>query len=100
MTTDNGLSILMHVGLDTVSLHGEHYHPQVHSGDRVKAGQLLLTFDLDAIRAAGYDPITPVVLTNADDINYFMTNADGTIRAGDTLITLRSGTMETTESEE
>ena len=59
-----------------------------------------LPVDMDAIRSAGYDPITPVVLTNADDINYFMTNADGTIRAGDTLITLRSGTMETTEAEE
>ena len=96
MATDGGLEILMHVGLDTVSLHGAPYHTQVREGDHVKAGQLLLTFDLDAIRSAGYDPVTPVILTNAAE-NTYMENAQGSIRAGDTLITLRTGNHGETE---
>lgn len=96
MATDGGLEILMHVGLDTVSLHGAPYHTQVREGDHVKAGQLLLTFDLDAIRSAGYDPVTPVILTNAAEDTY-MENAQGSIRAGDTLITLRTGNHGETE---
>ena len=62
----------------------------------MKAGQLLLTFDLDAIRSAGYDPVTPVILTNAAEDTY-MENAQGSIRAGDTLITLRTGNHGETE---
>lgn len=96
MTTDGGLDILMHVGLDTISLQGAPYHMQVHEGDHVKAGQLLLTFDLDAIRTAGYDPITPVILTNAAEDTY-IENAQGRIRAGDTLITLHTGNRSETE---
>lgn len=96
MTTDGGLEILMHVGLDTVSLHGAPYHTQVREGDHVKAGQLLLTFDLDAIRSAGYDPVTPVILTNAAQ-DMYLENAQGSVRAGDTLITLRTGYHDETE---
>lgn len=96
MTTDGGLEILMHVGLDTVSLHGAPYHTQVREGDHVKAGQLLLTFDLDAIRSAGYDPVTPVILTNAVQ-DMYLENAQGSVRAGDTLITLRTGYHDETE---
>lgn len=96
MTTDGGLEILMHVGLDTVSLHGAPYHTQVREGDHVKAGQLLLTFDLDAIRSAGYDPVTPVILTNAAQ-DMYLENAQGSVRAGDTLITLRTGYPDETE---
>lgn len=96
MTTDGGLEILMHVGLDTVSLHGAPYHIQVREGDHVKAGQLLLTFDLDAIRSAGYDPVTPVILTNAAQ-DMYLENAQGSVRAGDTLITLRTGYPDETE---
>ena len=88
MTTDSGMEILLHVGLDTVALHGAPYHAQVHAGEHVKAGQLLLTFDLAAIRDAGYDPTTPVVVTNVE--NSVLDAMVGQIRAGDTILTLRS----------
>lgn len=69
MVTANGAELLMHVGLDTVQLEGKGYNPQVKSGDPVRKGQLLLKFDLDGIKAAGYDPTTPVIVTNADQFN-------------------------------
>lgn len=68
MEADNGAEILIHVGMDTVSLDGEGFVPQVKEGDRVKKGQLLLKFDMDVIKAHGLETITPVVLTNTDDL--------------------------------
>ncbi|MDR1192700.1 MAG: PTS glucose transporter subunit IIA [Peptococcaceae bacterium] len=62
--SNEGLEVLLHVGLETVALNGEYYESFVRDGDIVRAGQLLLRFDLGAIQAAGYDPVTPVVLTN------------------------------------
>lgn len=67
MTTDDGVEILIHVGLDTVMLKGEGYTSHVSTGDKVKKGDLLLTADLNAIKAAGYDVITPMVVCNTDD---------------------------------
>lgn len=60
-----GAEILIHVGLDTVKLNGEHFEAKVAQGDMVKKGQLLLEFDEAAIKAAGYDTTTPVLVTNA-----------------------------------
>lgn len=64
---ENGADILIHVGLDTVNLKGEHFTAHVAQGDKVKRGQLLLEFDAEAIKAAGYDVTTPVLVTNAAD---------------------------------
>ena len=64
---ENGADILIHVGLDTVNLKGEHFTAHVAQGDTVKRGQLLLEFDVAAIKAAGYDVTTPVLVTNAND---------------------------------
>lgn len=69
MTTANGTEILFHVGLDTVNLQGKPFTPMVKAGDSVKAGDLLLKFDIQAIKDAGLDPITPVVVTNSQDMN-------------------------------
>ena len=65
LTTEDGVELLIHVGLDTVRLNGEHFTAHVAKGDRVEAGQLLLTADLPAIAAAGYDITTPIVVTNS-----------------------------------
>ena len=65
ITAADGVELLIHVGLDTVRLNGEHFTPHVAKGDHVKAGQVLISADLDAIRAAGYDTTTPVVVTNS-----------------------------------
>ena len=61
----DGVELLIHVGMDTVKLKGEHFTAQAAQGDKVKKGQVLLTFDPAAIREAGYDTTTPVVVTNA-----------------------------------
>ncbi|AEI45180.1 PTS sugar transporter subunit IIA [Paenibacillus mucilaginosus] len=60
----SGVQVLMHIGINTVGLKGEGFHALVATGDTVKAGQTLIEFDMEAIRAAGYPLITPVVLAN------------------------------------
>ena len=65
LKSTDGIEVLIHVGMDTVKLNGEHFTAQAAQGDKVKKGQVLLTFDPAAIRAAGYDTTTPVVVTNA-----------------------------------
>ncbi len=67
ITTDRGAEVIVHVGLDTVNLKGEYYTSYKKQGDRVKAGELLLEFDIPAIREAGYDVITPVIVCNTPD---------------------------------
>ena len=67
MTTDSGISLLIHVGLDTVELDGKYFRIPVSVGDRVKAGDVLIEADLEGIRNAGYDTVTPVVVTNTED---------------------------------
>ncbi|MFB1097384.1 beta-glucoside-specific PTS transporter subunit IIABC [Terribacillus sp. JSM ZJ617] len=66
MKTETGAEILFHVGLNTVQLGGEHFTPQVKVGDQVKEGDVLLTFDLEKIKAAGFDPVTLAIITNTD----------------------------------
>lgn len=65
LKSTDGVELLIHVGMDTVKLKGEHFTAQAAQGDKVKKGQVLLTFDPAAIREAGYDTTTPVVVTNA-----------------------------------
>ncbi|WP_347345774.1 glucose PTS transporter subunit IIA [Microbacterium sp.] len=64
LRTDDGVELLIHVGIDTVKLNGTHFTPRVRQGQRVARGDLLLEFDAAAITAAGYSLITPVVVTN------------------------------------
>ncbi|MEH7274287.1 beta-glucoside-specific PTS transporter subunit IIABC [Neobacillus vireti] len=66
ITSDNGAEILIHVGLDTVKLNGKHFTAYVKDGDFVDVGKTLVTFDMEAIKAEGYDLITPVIITNPD----------------------------------
>lgn len=64
---EDGVELLIHVGIDTVRLNGEHYTPHVKEGDRVKAGDALMDFDIQAIEAAGYRTITPVIVSNSEE---------------------------------
>ncbi|ROR07597.1 beta-glucoside-specific PTS transporter subunit IIABC [Erwinia sp. JUb26] len=66
INSTGGAEILIHVGINTVQLEGQHFQMQVKEGDEVKKGQLLLTFDLDEIKQAGYDTVTPVIVTNSE----------------------------------
>ncbi|MGV3148757.1 sucrose-specific PTS transporter subunit IIBC [Rothia sp. 11254D007CT] len=65
MRTDKGVEVLMHIGFDTVELDGKHFTPKVEKGQEVKRGDVLVEFDMAAIKAAGYPLTTPLVITNA-----------------------------------
>lgn len=67
ITTTTGAEILMHIGMDTVELDGQGYTVKVSQGDHVKKGDLLVEFDIEAIEAAGFSTITPIVVTNTTD---------------------------------
>ncbi|WP_312642943.1 glucose PTS transporter subunit IIA [Hydrogenoanaerobacterium sp.] len=67
IVSDLGTEILIHVGLDTVKLEGRFYKTYAKDGDKIKAGDLLIEFDMDAIVQEGYDIITPVVICNTSD---------------------------------
>ena len=82
---DNGAELLLHVGLDTVQLKGKHFQSQVASGDRVKKGQLLLSVDLEAVKREGYDTVTPVIVTNADEWPVEKA-APGKVKVGDVIM--------------
>lgn len=66
LTSDDGQEMLIHIGLDTVSLEGRGFTPKVTQGQRVRLGQELLAFDIDLLRAEGYSVETPVIITNTD----------------------------------
>src|SRR5690606_32855560 len=66
VTSEDGAEILMHIGMDTVQLDGKHFTAHVEQGARVEKGQLLIEFDVAAIKDAGFDLTTPVVVTNQD----------------------------------
>ena len=87
MVADNGAEILMHVGMDTVRLNGKGYDPLVKNGDKVKKGQLIMKFDLEAIKAAGYEVATPVVISNSDDFTV-KPIAGGSVKPGDRIMDL------------
>lgn len=67
ITTNKGTEILIHVGMDTVQLEGKYFTPKVKQGEKVKKGQLLLAFDINAIAKEGFSIVTPVIVTNADN---------------------------------
>ena len=65
LRTEDGLDLLMHIGMDTVELDGKHFTPKVAKGDTVKRGDVIAEFDIPAIKAAGYPLATPLVITNS-----------------------------------
>ncbi len=79
ITTDDGMELLIHVGINTVELNGQYFTAHVAEGDTVKAGQPLLTVDLAGIASAGYDLTTPVIVTNSDDYEEVRMTASGKV---------------------
>ena len=73
-----GMELLIHVGVDTVNMEGDGFEMFVGEGDTVKAGQKLISFDIEKIKAAGYSPTTAVLLTNSDDYEGFKITKEGT----------------------
>ncbi len=88
LVADFGAEILIHVGLETVSLEGKPFTVHVASGDKVKKGQLLIEVDLEAVKAAGLPTITPVVICNTDDYPTFNTFVGKVVTNEDVVIEL------------
>ena len=79
----------MHIGMDTVNLNGKHFEAVKKAEDRVRKGDVIVRFDLDAIKAEGYDVTTPVIITNTDEYESIEKADAETVHAGDTILTVR-----------
>ena len=88
LVTDAGAEVLLHIGIDTVKLGGKHFTPHVKTGDKVKKGDLLISFDLDAIRAEGYLCTTPMIICNTDDYAAVKPLATGEVKAGQDFVSV------------
>ncbi len=82
----DGLELLIHIGINTVELNGAPYTALVAEGDSVSAGQALITFDIPAIRNAGYDITTPVIITNSDDYDTVSLEHTGAVTIGESVL--------------
>ena len=88
LTTETGVEVLMHIGMDTVELKGEGFTTNVKQGDKVKQGDLLVSFDIDFIKKAGKPVITPVVITNTANFKDIEATNNVNIVHGETLLTI------------
>lgn len=84
--SENGAELLIHIGMDTVTLEGKCFDIKVKQGQAVKAGELLIEADLEGIQSAGLDTTTPIVVTNVDDYVDITAENMGNIKAGDRLL--------------
>ncbi|KOR87812.1 beta-glucoside-specific PTS transporter subunit IIABC [Paenibacillus solani] len=90
ITTAHGAEVLMHIGINTVQLKGEHFESLVQVGDKVKKGQPIVKFDVDAIRAKGYATVTPTIVTNYSEFPEFeMAKTNETIKIGEPIMTIK-----------
>lgn len=86
LKSDSGMELLIHVGLETVRLNGEHFTAHVANGQRIKKGDLMLEFDLEAIQAAGYETVTPVLVNNVADYTEILSLTDMDVKALEPII--------------
>ncbi len=86
--TTGGAELIIHIGLDTVNLQGQYFESFVKSGDKVKAGELMIEFDLEKIKEAGYDVITPVIVCNTPEFPDMVCHTGMDVHAGDPVIDL------------
>ena len=89
MTTVDGAELLMHIGIDTVKLGGKHFTYLVNEGDKVRKGQPLIRFGIEAIKAEGYPVTTPLIVCNTDEYAAVTPKASGTVKQGDALLELK-----------
>ena len=89
LTSDNGVELLIHIGIDTVKLAGRPYTIYVEDGAEIKAGQLLAEFDISAIGKEGFRTVTPVIVTNFDAYTSIFLQKTGEIRKGEKFLIIR-----------
>ncbi len=83
---ENGAEVLLHIGIDTVKLGGKHFEAHVSNEQKVKKGDLLISFDMDAIRKEGYPLTTPMIICNTDDYKAVKPLVSGEVKAGQDLL--------------
>lgn len=88
VTSNDGVEILIHIGMDTVNLKGKYYKEVVKAGDKVSAGDKILEFDIEGIKNEGYDIITPIIVTNADKFSHISSATKKEVVVGDSLINI------------
>lgn len=89
LVTGDGVEVLLHIGINTVELGGKHFEAHVQVGDKVKKGDLLLSFDIDAVKAAGYLCTTPMIICNTDDYQSVTPLAQGEIQSGTPILEVK-----------
>lgn len=89
MVSDDGVEILLHIGIDTVKLGGQYFEAHVSDGQEVKKGDLLISFDMDKIKAAGYKVTTPLIIGNTDDFASVEPVAQNSVSAGDIILKIK-----------
>lgn len=89
LKADHGVEILIHVGINTVELGGKFYTSHVTEGDRVRTGQVMLTFDMEKIKEAGYDVTTPMIVTNSDDYQEIRILKTGNVTKHDAVLEIK-----------
>ena len=86
LSTENGMELLIHIGINTVELEGKYYTAHVKAGDHVNKGQLLISFDMGKIKDAGYDMTTPLIVTNSDDYKDVKILQEGSVTPSDKVL--------------
>lgn len=89
MVSHDGMEILLHIGIDTVKLGGQYFEAHVSDGQEVKKGDLLISFDMDKIKAAGYKVTTPIIIGNTDDYASVEPVAQNSVSAGDIILKIK-----------
>jgi len=90
LNASNGAEILVHVGLDTVSLKGKGFKAHVQAGDKVKKGDLMLEADLEFLKSEGFDIITPVLVCNTDDYASVEALSGKDVEPGDDVVRIKA----------
>jgi PTS system beta-glucosides-specific IIC component len=89
LKADNGVELLIHVGMDTVQLEGKHFNLRVKVGDKIKVGDPLIEFDMAEITKAGYPLVTPVIVLGLGKFTKLECTTAASINSGEALITLK-----------
>lgn len=89
LVSEDGVELLIHIGMDTVELEGNYFHPKKASGDVVKKGEVILEFDKDEIVKAGYDITTPIIISNTDKFADVSANAEGEVKELDEILIIK-----------